>query len=253
MPQPQALLERLNAIGDSLRQSGQALALLALGSVGEETARMDAYSDLDFFVIVRPGALGRYLEQLDWLEAIHPVAYAFKNTDIGYKVLFEDDIFCEFAIFEAQELATAVFSPGRLVWQAEDFDPTTLKPTHPPPVSNRAVEWCVGEAVTNLYVGLGRYRRGECLSAARFIQGYAIDRLIELAANIEDEQHVLRDVFAPERRVEKRFPNLAQHFADFMQGYDRSIESALAILAFLEAHFEVNTEIARRIRQLAGE
>jgi hypothetical protein len=35
-----------------------------------------------------------------------------------------------------------------------------------------------------------------------------------------------------------------------MQGYDRSPESAAAILAFLEQHWEVNPAIARAIRAL---
>ena len=39
----------------------------------------------------------------------------------------------------------------------------------------------LGEALTNLYVGMAREKRGEKLSAMRFIQGYAVDRLLELA------------------------------------------------------------------------
>jgi hypothetical protein len=70
-------------------------------------------------------------------------------------------------------------------------------------------EWLVGEALTNLYVGLGRYRRGEKLSAARFIQNYAVDRILDLAARIEAEQPAFKDQFASERRFEQRFPELA--------------------------------------------
>ena len=51
----QLLLQRLDEIGGSLAQSGHALALLGLGSVGEELHRLDQYSDIDFFVIVDPG------------------------------------------------------------------------------------------------------------------------------------------------------------------------------------------------------
>ena len=39
----QRLLQRLDAIGASLRRSSTALALLALGSVGVETERLDEY------------------------------------------------------------------------------------------------------------------------------------------------------------------------------------------------------------------
>lgn len=44
---PAALLARLDEIGRSLIQSGHAIALIGLGSVGEELHRLDEYSDLD--------------------------------------------------------------------------------------------------------------------------------------------------------------------------------------------------------------
>jgi hypothetical protein len=36
-------------------------------------------SDLDFFVIVRPGTKPAWLANLDWLAAAHPLAWAFAN------------------------------------------------------------------------------------------------------------------------------------------------------------------------------
>ena len=108
----------------------------------------------------------------------------------------------------------------------------------PPAAEARTVEWLVGEALTNLYVGLGRYRAGsEKLLAARFIQGYAVDRIVELSAYLEDEQPAQRDLFIGERRYEQRFPRTTPQMAHFMQGYDRSRESALAILEFSGAAF----------------
>jgi lincosamide nucleotidyltransferase B/F len=61
---PQLLLKRLDEIGRSLEQSGHALALIGLGSVGLEQHRLDVYSDLDFFAIVEPGYKGHYLDNL---------------------------------------------------------------------------------------------------------------------------------------------------------------------------------------------
>ncbi len=46
------------------------------------------------------------------------------------------------------------------------------------------MDWLLGEALTNLYVGLQRELRGERLSAMRFIQGYALDRLVALAGRL---------------------------------------------------------------------
>jgi lincosamide nucleotidyltransferase B/F len=247
----QALLNRLNEIGRSLEQSGHALALIGLGSVGLELDRLDAYSDLDFFAIVEEGYKQAYLHSLQWLSDIHPIAYSFLNTEDGYKVLFEDGIFCEFAVFESAELESIPFAPGRMVWKEMEVTDTFGQPTSAPSSKQqRDKDWLLGEALTNLYVGLNREKRGEKLSATRFIQGYAVDRILELAEYIEPSSDTQRDPFVNERRFEQRFPNLIPQLGAWMQGYEKNRESALASLGFLERHFEVNEPLAKAIRGL---
>ncbi len=251
MPETRRLLERLDAIGDSLKNSGSALALLGLGSVGVETERLDEYSDLDFFAIVKPGWKPRYLQNLDWLAAVHPLAYYFLNTEDGYKALFADGIFCEFAIFEPQELASIPFANGRFIWKDDTFDASSCAPpARQQP--RRTQEWMLGEALTNLYVGMGRVHRGEMVSGTRFIQHYAINHVLGLTAYLETAQSATEDPFAAERRYERRYPQTAQHLPAFMQGYSRNAESALALLQFLEQHFEVNPAMSARIRELCN-
>lgn len=247
----QRLLTRLDEIGRSLAQSGHALALIGLGSVGEELHRIDEYSDLDFFAIVEPGYKHRYIEDLDWLSNIAPFAYHFLNSPDGYKLLFADGIFCEFAVFELQELETIPFAPGRIVWRREDAPENLHRPAKEPVRGvRRGKEYLVGEAITNLYVGMGRDKRGEKLSATRFIQGYAVDRLVELTVFIEPGRDVTRDVFVNERRFETRHPIVARELPSWVQGYAHNRESTLAILSFLEEHFEVNRAMAEAVRAL---
>jgi len=249
----QSLLKRLAEIGHSLEQSGHALALIGLGSVGLELERLDPYSDLDFFVIVENGYKHAYLDSLQWLSTIHPLAYSFLNTKDGYKVLFEDEIFCEFAVFEPAELQDIPFAAGRIVWKQEGAPDAWSQPASiPTPRSERSQDWLLGEALTNLYVGLNRERRGEKLSALRFIQGYAVDRLVELIDYVEVAKEVPRDPFVNERRFEQRFPTMAPEVSKWMQGYEKNNESALAILAFLEARFKVNQAMAKAIRELCS-
>lgn len=246
---PPRLLQRLDAIGDELARSGHARALIGLGSVGQEVHRLDDYSDLDFFVIVEPGYKTRYIEQLDWLAALCPIAYAFRNTGDGYKLLFADGIFCEFAVFEPHELEHIPFAPGRVVWKQPQVDDAIGRPVKPPaPAAPRDPHWLVGEALTNLYVGLGRDKRGEKLSGMRFIQSYAVDRLLELAPLIEAPAAIVSDSFSPERRFEARYPSLATHLPTWMPGYQHNPAAARAILAFLEGHFDVNAAMAAAIR-----
>jgi lincosamide nucleotidyltransferase B/F len=248
--QQQRLLQRLEAIATSLAHSGHGLALLGVGSVGTELNRLDQYSDLDFFAIVEPGYKATFIENLAWLEAVCPIAYAFQNSRDGQKVLFTDGIFVEFAVFVPAELENIPHDEGRVVWQKDGFDATALRAPAPQPEQHPR-EFYLGEALTNLYVGLLRLHRGEHLSAMRFIQVYAVNNLLELSADIERPMMpASRDRYAPERRYEQRFPETAPHLSSFIQGYDRSDASARAILGFLEGHFPVNAAIKQRILEL---
>jgi hypothetical protein len=227
--------------------------LIGLGSVGLDTARLDAYSDLDFFVIVAPNAKGRYLDDLSWLADPCPIDFQFRNTVDGCKALYADGIFCEFAVFEPQELDTIPFAPGRIVWKRTDVDASIALPRRPLPAPDiRSEEWLLGEALTNLYVGLARRARGETLAAFRLIQVFAVDRVLELAGRHGPAQGAPRDPFAPERRIEQRLPRLARDLPAFMRGYVDSAASARAILDYLERDFAVNAQLAAAIRRLAS-
>jgi lincosamide nucleotidyltransferase B/F len=244
------LLSRLNDIGTSLARSNKAVALIGLGSVGIEIDRLDEFSDLDFFAIVEPGYKREFIEQLDWLGSICPIAYSFRNTPDGHKLLFRDGVFCEFAVFEERELPEIPFAAGRMIWKKQGVPDTLALPQRVESVhENPSVEWSLGEALTNLYVGACRFHRGEKLSAMRLIQCYAVDRVLELAQRIATSVSA-GDVFALERRYEQRHPSIAKELPAFMQGYDRSIESAEAILLFLERHFPVNESFKQTLMEL---
>ncbi len=244
------LLSRLNEIGGSLARSNKAVALIGLGSVGIELDRLDEFSDLDFFAIVEPGCKAEFIEHLEWLSSICPIAYSFRNTPDGHKLLFQDGVFCEFAVFEERELPQIPFAPGRIIWKRHDVPDALALPPRVYSVQEKpSLEWSLGEALTNLYVGVSRFHRGERLSAMRLIQGYAVDRVLELAERIASGSSG-EDVFAPERRYEQRRPLIAKELPAFTQGYDRSIESAQAILLFLERHFPVNESFKRMLMDL---
>lgn len=247
------LLDRLHAIGQALEASGRGLALIGLGSVGLERSRLDDYSDLDFFAIVAPGHKTDFISHLGWLADIHPIAYAFQNTDDGYKLLYTDGIFCEFAVFEPDELSHIPFAQGAIIWQAAGFDSALAAPQPNTPSTSHSPHWHLGELLTNLYVGMARYRRGEKLSAQRFVEQYALDRLLALAPEIETPAPGFADPFGRERRFEQRYPGIAAYLPQFMQGYERVPESARALLAYVERHFEVNPGMKAVILELCGE
>ncbi|NMO95270.1 hypothetical protein [Paenibacillus lemnae] len=247
------LLQRLNQIGESLERKEEALALFGLGSVGVETGRIDEFSDLDFFVIAAPGRKQSLIDRLDWLEDICPLAYQFKNCELGYKFLYEDGIYGEFAVFEPAELDSALYTGGRMVWKRPDVLNDDIAAGKMPLPAIRAVslDHVVGEAVTNLYVGLGRYLRGEKMSAFKFIQGYPIDGLMSVLHILKPEINYFPDPFGNERRLESRFPGFSEVIGNMLQGYDKTPESALHLLEFLESIYPVNPRMSQEIRKLA--
>jgi hypothetical protein len=252
MTTPSLLLQRLDDIGASLRNSERARALLALGSVGSELERLDEYSDLDFFVIAEHGLKQHLIEDLSWLHNVAPVAFHFRNTKDGHKLLFADGIYCEFAVFEEEEMKSAAFSAGRIVWRTEGFDESLCIPRIPSaPFRPDDLAWAVGEAVTCIYVGLCRYARGERLSGTRFIQSYAVDMMIACASRFEQERPGFPDRYQNERRFEQRFPGMAEWLPRIVQGYDRVPESALELLTMIKQYAHVDQSMEQQIVTLA--
>ncbi|MBB5190636.1 hypothetical protein HNQ50_001358 [Silvimonas terrae] len=247
MNSQQSLLRRLDEIGLSLARCGDAIALFGLGSAGVERERMDQWSDLDFFAIAAPGKKARLIDQLDWLSDIRPLAFQYRNTIDGHKVMFDDGVFCEFAVFELEELPAIFYSPGQMVWSAPGITLDICQPVAQPPAP-RTEKWLVGEILGNLYVGLGRYARGERLSGFRLVQVDAVNRVLELTA-LTGPAAAPTDRFAPERRFESRFPATAVDA--FMPGYTGTPQAALAILSWLENRHGVNVAMSRQIRQWA--
>lgn len=250
---PQVLQERLATLVQVLSTRDDALALLALGSVGTETDRLDAWSDLDFFVVVREGAKGRYIENLDWLASAHPLAWHFQNTNDGHKALMTDGVFCEFAVFETHELSRIPYAPGRFIWRRDEVDEALAFSKQSLPMPHDST-WLVGEALSNLLVGLQRHARGEKLDAMRLIQVHSLDCLLEFLELQQPgwpDQYSARDPFNVDRRFEVRRPKVAKFLPIWAGGYERSVPAALAMLAVLESHNVVPAYVAEHIRKLA--
>ncbi|MHA3835047.1 hypothetical protein ACXR8F_04905 [Terrabacter sp. AAH1] len=247
---PQRLLAFLDRLGAVLEQRGDAVALLGLGSVGRDLHRLDEHSDADFFVVVDDAAArDRYLADIDWLEAAQPVVWSFENSRAGRKALLEGDLFAEYAVFSLAEMDTAGYPPGRLHWSRADA-PAGLEIPNVPVPQPDSMRHQVGEAITNLYVGLHRDLRGERLTATRFIQGYAVDRWVTVLGHLGLGTGDAQDVFVVDRGVERRFGPELLPLADLVPGYERNWFAAQTLLDLLEAHVELDPTIVAAVRDL---
>lgn len=240
--------EFLQQLGQSLSKDSNVSCLLGLGSMSE-ISRMDAYSDMDFFLIVESGKKQAYIDDLSWL-AINPIVFQFKNTKDGHKVLFENDVFAEFAVFEKEELPEIAFTEGKIIYAKPGFDLSWVMPKKVPSMKRRSVDFLVNEALTNLYIGLKRDHRGETASAFSFIQVYAASLIVELFQEIYSSKPALIDPFVFERRIENRFTKAFDVLSKIKQGYLNNKASAKAALEFLNEHFNVNKAMYQAILDL---
>ena len=106
-----------------------------------------------------------------------------------------------------------------------------------PSKENRDREWLLGEILCNLYIGLGRYQRGEKLAAYDFIQNRSVKLWTELINLEKTSKSDFIDIFNSNRRFEKGYPNEAKQLPHFLQGYERISESAQALLEYLDKHY----------------
>jgi len=254
MNSKEALEKRLSDLGNSLDAKPDALALLGLGSAGLERDRLDAWSDLDFFLIVAEKTKSGWLEDTKWLDSPCPVDYLFRNTPDGFKLLWQDGIFGEMAVFEASELQGIPFSEGRVIWARQDFETGVLKPRN---LGGRkwmptSLEYLAGELLTCLYVGMCRWKRGEKLSAWKFIQGHCVERFIEMTELTNTPMPVHEDPYNRDRRFEFRYPLASGYLPAFITGYELVPDSALALLDWLESTMPVNHAMAHEIRMLCS-
>ncbi|MGL4174416.1 MAG: hypothetical protein ACRCTR_10190 [Actinomycetota bacterium] len=146
------LTQRLDSLTESLKEHPGALALLGVGSTGNDSLRMDEYSDLDFFVIVKQEIQQSFLQDIGWLRAAAPIVYDFENSKHGRKVLFIDGVFAEYAVLTEDELSSIAQPTIRVVWSRDHTKDWSVVRTNPVPAAgmHEGAEFHLNEAVTNL-------------------------------------------------------------------------------------------------------
>jgi hypothetical protein len=245
-------LTRLDRLAAHLATDPHVQAVLGLGSAGVETHRFDDHSDIDFFLVVdTTDTKHRYLQDTGWLQGFGGhVAYSFVNDPNGRKALLADGLFLEYAIFTPDELAALPFTGARVVWSRGRYDPLALGAAAPALTATDTVDFHLNEALTNLYVGLHRELRGEHLAAMRFIQVYAVDRVLALvrldpATALDHPDH-----FEATRRIERACLPGGLPLHRMVPGYTRNLDAARAVLAWLTAHHDTDPVIVAAVREV---
>lgn len=243
-------LTRLEDLAATLAVRSDVVGVLGLGSSGVALDRFDDHSDLDVFVVVDDHAKQGYLDDPSWLNAPAPMAFSYVNDANGRKVLYADGVFVEYAVLTLSELRRLPFLGARVVWQRPDAPTDLATCGAPPSAALDTVDFHLGEALTNLYVGLHRELRGERLTAMRFIQVFAVDRVLALLRLTADTPGHQRDVFDGSRRVELGYPADELPLAEMVAGYAANGPAAAANLRWLRSRFEVDAVIGAAVDRL---
>ncbi len=200
-------------------------ALIGLGSIANPK-RLDNFSDIDFFLIVSKGYKIKFLNDLTWLHRLLPV-YQHQNTKDGFKILLQNDVFLEFAVFTLDELNSIPYHQPKILYAKSKAIETKI-PMKLVPLEKPDQSYHLHEALSNLYIGLLRYKRGEKMAAYQMIQEYAFHHMVLAKQQIHG--HVDMDPFNPFRRLEQADPNLASWSSTILIGIDQTLKSAERIL-----------------------
>ncbi|QDO89443.1 MULTISPECIES: hypothetical protein [Ornithinimicrobium] len=245
-------LLRLDDLAVHVATDPHVQAVLGLGSAGVQTHRFDDHSDIDFFLITDTiDTKDRYLQDTSWLQGFGgQVAFSFVNDPNGRKALLADGLFLEYAIFTPEQLAALPVTGARVVWSRGRVDPLALGAALPAATAMDTVDFHLNEALTNLYVGLHRELRGEHLAATRFIQVYAVDRVLALVRLDPATELDHPDPFEATRRIENASLPGGLPLHQMIRGYTDNLNAARAVLAWLTTHHDTAPAIVAAIREL---
>lgn len=190
------------------------LGVVLLGSAADP-ARADEWSDVDVWLVVAEGTQDRYREELSWLPGHDGIVVVARETEHGRAVVFDDGSYVELAVASIGDLAVFRATQARVVLDrggvAEAVAAVTVTPREPDrELARRAMAMLCGR----LLVGVGRARRGEVLSAGRFVRELAVAEILVALRELCPAPGAGRlDPLDPTRRVEIVHPARAAELA----------------------------------------
>lgn len=166
----------IRALAEGLWKLPDIEALLLFGSVSRQ--QNDAYSDLDFLVIVKESAVPLYTADLDWLSQCVTIDAVSREGEDSFNVLFAGGIVGDFGVVSLKHFGEYPHEAGVVVFQRENIDLSSSNIRILPSVRTQE-EW-LNRFLFKLYLGLGRYLRGERINAHTLIEGEALHAFLHL-------------------------------------------------------------------------
>lgn len=212
------------------------VGLVLLGS-GADTARVDEWSDHDFYLVSTPGTQEALRTDLSWLPRSASIVLAARETEHGLKVVYDDGHVLEFAVADLDEVRGFGTNHWRVVLDrggVAEAVGSAAQVTHARP--GRPARDAVGLAVTLVLIAAGRARRGETLTAQRSV-AQAVDLVLEaLTSRVASADPAVADVLDARRRAEAAYPDVAAALSQALmaapdEGARRVLDAAEGALA----------------------
>jgi hypothetical protein len=220
--------ERLRA---SLEAISGVVGLVTLGSTADASLR-DEWSDHDFWVITEPGAQDSLIADLSWLPDHQDIAMTISHGAHRRTMLFHNRHKVEFAVFDADEARSSGRVERYSVLIDRDEVSQLILTIHDDSLQQAEIRL---EALVNLcgmvWSACERYWRGEVLSARQYVDGFAINLLLNLL-RVNEPNAADNDALDPRRRLEQRSPALAAKLLAIQN--EPVPEAALHILEIVE-------------------
>lgn len=212
------------------------VGLVGMGSTAQRD-RVDEWSDHDFALVTEPGAEERYRSELSWLPGDASIALSVVEHHGGVKVIYDDGHVLEFGITSLHGLAEWAGNTSDVFYDtggvADAFAAMVARP-FPAGAPDDARD--IRLVLTQVLIGVGRYRRGEVLSAGESVRAEALAPLLRVLGRRLDGDRWMLDSLDPRRRFEFVHPALAARIAASLEG---DVESAgRELLAIAETELE---------------
>ena len=230
---PERFARFIDLLCETARTSPDIVGFVGMGSTAERH-RVDEWSDHDFALVTVDGAQDRYRYDLSWLPGASDVALSVVEFHGGVKVIYDDGHVLEFGITSIDDLRHWAGNSYDVFYDAggvaEAFAAMVARPL---PTGERNDAADVRLVLTQVLVGIGRYRRGEVLSAGESVRSEALAHLLRvLGRRLPGDQRML-DTLDPRRRFELVHPQLAARIAAALDG---DVESAARELLAIAEH-----------------
>jgi hypothetical protein len=208
-PRPERFDRFLELLVAEAARHDDVVGVAAFGSTADRE-RADEWSDHDVALIVEAGAEPRYRDDLGWLPTSDPLAFSVIEHHGGGKVVDLGGHIVEFGVTTVDGLKDWYVNRYEVLLDrggvADALEQVARKPGPDGPIDDARQ---IRLALAELLIGVGRFRRGEVLSAGQSIRSDAVKHLLTVLGHRLPDGRTHLDSLDPRRRFELVSPDIA--------------------------------------------